>query len=159
MDKLKNPYALLHYGECSLIQMTRMEVMNIPAGDRRWTPALLEGTGIDIVFPCQGNRGPRTQEANGSSWLMVLGSEVRKILVSCNQVRMINRTNISLYCCVSSVDRLWLWKLAWVYSQAFEHLSLRTGFYFFSMRASSPSTGNLHEIWEFKLSMIFTFLS
>lgn len=26
MDKLKNPYVLLHYEECSLIQMTRMEV-------------------------------------------------------------------------------------------------------------------------------------
>lgn len=64
--------------------------------------------------------GPRTQEANGSPWLVVLGSGFHKIVVPCSQIQMIKRANIPSTYYVSSLECLWVWKLAWVYSQAVE---------------------------------------
>lgn len=80
--------------------------------------------------------GPRTQEANGSSWLVVLGSGIHKIVVPGSQIQLIKRANIpSTYCIYSLECGCGSWH-EYIHKLLNILMSLRAGFWFFS-RASS----------------------
>ena len=88
---------------------------------------------------CVSALGPRTQEANGSPWLVVLGSAFHKIVVPCSQIQMIKRANIPSTYYVSSpllnVCGCGSWH-EYIHKLLNVLMSLRAGFWFFS-RASS----------------------
>lgn len=53
--------------------MTMAEVINGPAGERKWRPALLDGTGIDIVVP--RHRGIKNPRIMWKLWVGGAGDE------------------------------------------------------------------------------------
>lgn len=146
VGKVTNPVCCFH---------RRLEVTNGPAGERQWNSALLDDTGIDVVFLTLGSRtwGPK---GDSGLWCWGLWGRILhffgfpKILVPFNQIWMTNRANIPSAYYPPSLKCLWICKLALAYSQVVENLYEDQFLVFFQWgHLICISTGKLRENREF----------
>lgn len=89
--KVTNPNVSLPYKERSLNGMTGKEVMNGPAGENEWRPALPDGTGISITFSYPGSPGTKNQMGTLGWWYWGVSSGIlhfgfQEILVPFSQM-------------------------------------------------------------------------